>query len=350
MFAPVNFILKNENYFLKYLHFHGASNATKSNTARIILGLDGHNDNTTYSKNIGNIDTLPRLGSAIGKTTFPILVDEANLNGEKIEFLVNNIKSAIDHQILRSKYPHSQAVTIEDEPSMSPIIFTSNPSPPNDDAYMRRIIDRTFPNSESKQEDDPEAIKFREFMRTNLKKLNALGDFRNWYIINHQAEILDDKRPPPLDLGYKILMEAYKMVGKEVPDGLATGYLKTNCRNLWRITPYLSKGRSKSTSTNRLTEPVPIWRAKLAREQVLELSEFISYRLQKLAESNFLPDIKWVVKKGKSEFRISRGILGELYRCGVTRDQCPNLRALADYLSTPRFTCQPQRPLHTCQG
>ena len=40
-------------------------------------------------------------------------------------------------------------------------------------------------------------------------------------------------------------------------------------------------------------------------------------------------------KKGKSEFRISHGILVELYRCGVTRDQCPNLMTLADYLSNP---------------
>ena len=191
-------------------------------SGKIILAMDGHHEDPKYLLNIGNIDTLPRFGAAISKTTFPILVDEVDLNGEKMLFLLNNFKSAIDHKILRSKYPHSQANSTEDEPSMSPLIETSNSSPPNDDAYMRRIIDRSFPRSESKKEDDPDAIKFREFMRTDLKRLKALGDFRNWYIINHQAEILDEKRPAPLDLGYKILKEAYKMVGREAPEW--TGY------------------------------------------------------------------------------------------------------------------------------
>ena len=68
---------------------------------------------------------------------------------------------------------------------------------------MRRIIERNFPQSESWKEDDSKALEFKEFLRLNLDRLKALGDFRNWYIINNQDTILDEKRLPSLDLGLK---------------------------------------------------------------------------------------------------------------------------------------------------
>ena len=57
-------------------------------------------------------------------------------------------------------------------------------------------------------------------MRTDLKRLKGLGEFRNWYIVNHQEEILDEARPLALDLGLKILSEAYKAVGNKMPEWL----------------------------------------------------------------------------------------------------------------------------------
>jgi hypothetical protein len=106
-------------------------------------------------------------------------------------------------------------------PALTPIIFTSNYPPPlNDSAFMKRILSRHFPQSETWKDDNPTAIRFREFLRTNLKRLKALGDFRNWYIMNNQDTILDEKRPLPLDIGYKILTEAYTLASKEMPEWL----------------------------------------------------------------------------------------------------------------------------------
>ena len=69
---------------------------------------------------------------------------------------------------------------------------------------MRRVIDRNFPRSESHREDDEAAIKFKEFLRTDLGRLRDLGDFRNWFIMNNQELFLDEaKRPLPLDLRIK---------------------------------------------------------------------------------------------------------------------------------------------------
>ena len=71
-------MLKTNNYFLKWLHFYGFPNATKSNTGKIILAIDGHHDDTEYLLNFSRIDTVARLGDAVSHTTFPKLVDEVD--------------------------------------------------------------------------------------------------------------------------------------------------------------------------------------------------------------------------------------------------------------------------------
>lgn len=331
MFAPLNFMLKHGNYFLKWFHFHGASNATKSNTGRLMLAVDGHHDNTKYLLNIGNIDTIARLGSVIEDTTFPKLVDEVDLNGDRMTFLVNNIKSAIDHQIFRSKYPNSQASTTEEKPSMSPLIFTSNPSPPNDDAYMRRIIDRAFPNSESKKEDDPISIEFKNFLNTNLKRLKSLGDFRNWFVMNNQDIILDESRPEPLDLGYLILSEAYKFTGKVIPYWLSLRLPENQLEQSMEDSATMVKRAFEKYIDEQVNRALQVWKTWIdsGEDGKIELPIPTSGRLLKLAKSNLLPDIKIT---RRSDVVITRGILTELYNHGVTRDQCSNLHTLSDYM------------------
>ena len=167
MVAPISFVFKSNVSYLQWLHFWGSPNATKSNTGIIILALDGHHKDDRFIRNISNIDTIARLGEEIGKTTFPKLVDEVDLNDEKYRTLINQIKSAISSKILRSKFrPNGSSAT--DIPALSPLILTSNPSPPIwDSAYMKRIIDRYFDKSETKKEDDPEAVEFRRFLALN---------------------------------------------------------------------------------------------------------------------------------------------------------------------------------------
>ena len=82
MVAPIIFMLKGNNYFLKWLHFYGFPNATKSNSGKIALGLDRHQDNPDFLLNISRIDTIARL-DILSHTTFPKLVDEADLNGRE---------------------------------------------------------------------------------------------------------------------------------------------------------------------------------------------------------------------------------------------------------------------------
>ena len=91
------------------------------------------------------------------------------------------------------------------------------------------------------------------------------------------------------------------------------------------------------------------WRLNEPENRNLELPKTISNRLTKLIDSNLLPDIK---RAQNDDIIIRKGILVELYRCGVTRDQLPNLRALNDYLGLPpeNFKKSHGNKVVTCTG
>jgi hypothetical protein len=193
------------------------------------------------------------------------------------------------------------------------------------------VIDRNFPRSESHREDDPIAIKFREFLRVNLNRLRYLGDFRNRFIMTNQELFLDEaKRPLPLDLGLKILGAAYEMVGRQtpnwynmrLPEGQLEESIEDNSVAVRRaFETYIDVNFRNSLSYwNRNDDP---------EDKAPKLVEEVSARLVKLVDSKLLPDIKRMQNK---DFAIRKGILEELYRYGASRDQLPNLQALADYM------------------
>ena len=68
------------------------------------------------------------------------------------------------------------------------------------------------------RKDHRQAAKFEEFIRVNLKRLKALGNFRNSYIMYHRTILDPETRPALLDLGLKILEEAYAFTGQKLPD------------------------------------------------------------------------------------------------------------------------------------
>ena len=87
-----------------------------------------------------------RFGEAVSYSTFPILIDELDLNNEiRNLWLINMIKVIIDSQIARAKFPHSDAGDVIDIPALSCLIMTSNFSPPlHNSGYMRRTIKEIF--------------------------------------------------------------------------------------------------------------------------------------------------------------------------------------------------------------
>jgi hypothetical protein len=107
MIAPLMFILKDTDYYLEYLYPYGASNAFKSTNGRIMLAIDRHHDKTNYALKFTHVDSIAKFGNRIARTTFPISVDEMDLNlsvsGSRYsqkEQIINAIKISVD-----SKYP-----------------------------------------------------------------------------------------------------------------------------------------------------------------------------------------------------------------------------------------------------
>ena len=100
-------------------------------------------------------------------------------------------------------------------------------------------------------------------MRTNLGRLGALGNFRNWYIMNNQESILDQKRPPPLDIGFEILKKAYEYVGKPVPEWLSLGLPRINWKRQRRIMPELVKRSLIKHINDKYAKAISMWKAHI---------------------------------------------------------------------------------------
>ena len=76
-------------------------------------------------------------------------------------------------------------------------------------------------------------------------------------------------------------------------------------------------------------------------ENKVDIPNQISERLVKLVQSNLLPDMRFSDRN--LAVIIKTGILTELHSRGVSKDQLPNLKALADYMNADYRTNQGKR-------
>src|SRR5207245_2904408 len=93
MVAPLSFVLKQIGApFLKWLVFWGVTNASKSSSGCIPLAFDGHHNDSNFIKGKGALDSVPRLGDLVSKTTFPKMVNEVNLDSLTMEEILEYMK------------------------------------------------------------------------------------------------------------------------------------------------------------------------------------------------------------------------------------------------------------------
>jgi hypothetical protein len=140
-------------------------------------------------------------------------------------------------------------------------------------------------------------------------------------------ELILDKKLTPFDKAKRIVIAAYESAQMLVPCWLMKKQLEQK---------HLEESiEDNSVIVKRAFETyIDVnfrnWqRTEVPEDNALALPKEISSRLVKLVDSNLLPDIKRAQNKN---IIIYRGILVELYKCGVTTDQLPNLKALADYI------------------
>jgi hypothetical protein len=94
----------------------------------------------------------------------------------------------------------------------SPCILTSNPPPPEDPGFQRRIIPIHYSKDDAPSAEEIEA--FNIFLKDNIDKLGTLGDFAANYVLKNQEIITKDDWK---SMAVEILTEFFKTAGKEVP-------------------------------------------------------------------------------------------------------------------------------------
>lgn len=322
--APCSFIFKYiKSAWLEWMDLYGKPNASKSTSGKIILAIDGHDKEEEYSVNMGHVDTIARLGETIGATTFPKLVDEMDFNDDKK--LVSNVKMAISNTILRivlDRYRRKETIL-----ALSALIMTSNSEPPKESGFRKRLAIRYFPDNEIHFKDAEDSKKF-DALLTNLNKLQALGDFRNKFIMENQDMILN-KYMTPFEKALKIIIAAYEQTGVTLPDWLLNGELVQNPleETIGDNAVYIRHAFETYIQTN-FRNALQIWQRTESPEDLALLPSKTDAILMKLLESNKLVDIKRRPSDGK--IIIYRSLINELYKHEVNSEQLPNLRALAD--------------------
>ena len=165
----------------------------------------------------GGFDTPYRMGEALSKSTFPVLINELAGVFEKIE-MVEILKSAIEQTTSRAK---GKGGRLKHIPALALPLITSNSEMPNDDALRRRIHTLHYTYGEQRQEEDikkfEEEFKINKGNKTELTKLKVLGSFIV-KLIKENPKLLDMNWK---DLGDHLINEMYDYVAVTCPEWLS---------------------------------------------------------------------------------------------------------------------------------
>ena len=215
--APFNYVLKQvHKKWMRWLYPYGWSNTGKSTLGDMCCCIWNRYEDKDSILSFTAADTKARLGEALSKSTYPIVINEvAQLNEDnRYREMIEMIKTAITDTIARKKFVNKTIYT--DIPSFSPCILTSNSSPPSDTGFRRRIIPIVFTENDQYSED--EMKDFKELFDQRVKhELRYLGDFTVNYIMEHQELLLDGQKDWK-EIAEIILTEMYKSVERETPE------------------------------------------------------------------------------------------------------------------------------------
>ncbi|MDN5868842.1 MAG: hypothetical protein L0H55_15765, partial [Candidatus Nitrosocosmicus sp.] len=185
LISPFSFILKQNRRWMPYLFLYGYSRSGKNTLGCISLAIwkkyeKSRRKENNYEIGFGKINSEARLGHVLSMDTYPRLVNEVGVLTEPKNLnLIEMIKSAVENQDVRGimvNYRNYTSIS-----ALSPLILTSNRSPPPDDSgFMRRIISLYFDKFSSKTRE--EAKVFEKWLDPQMDKFGILGDFAYSYI------------------------------------------------------------------------------------------------------------------------------------------------------------------------
>jgi len=308
--SPFIYAYKQMGRWVRWKYLYGASKTGKTTLGEIaVLYLWGL-DEIKHKKPGSSIDTVARLGHVLSQSTFPTLINEPGGVFMKEE-LVDMIKSGIESTTARGKYYRGNYIEI---PSLSPLLFTSNRTLPQDDALLRKLDVERFTYGE-KIDLEKEKI-FENEMRPRLKKLKALGDFIAWYILNNGL------KEDPWKMAVEVLEEAYKYADIKMPQ-----WLYPSQDEEYRASEEIVYEDMREIIRNYFIKKINEEYSKFVGRIIVEKPEGLSYRyeykdrkeadlkdrLMIVLQYNLIP---WMMfrqdKEGKIDIIITTGIMKEL--------------------------------------
>ena len=213
--APFSFAKKQMgSKWIPWLFLYGQPGSGKSRLGQLALYMWGEPDDGLNNLGGGSFDTEARIGGALSKSTFPILVDEPAGVFAK-DGLVEIIKNAVMKTVVRSRYRVGHLSTV---PSYCPVVLTSNVFSPPDGAFSRRMETLGFTHNEAKSKEDMD--KFDETFQMDSPKrckLNALKAITQAVAVEIMAnpELLEKDWK---DLADTLIRMIYLDVGERPPD------------------------------------------------------------------------------------------------------------------------------------
>jgi hypothetical protein len=216
--APFDYVFKQlKSIWIPWLHFYGHSGTGKTTLGDISCAIWGKYLDKNYKIPYTSLDTAPKFGEVLSKSTYPITINEVGaLNDDRHRPLVEMFKNAIETQTARSKFVRKISYT--EIPALCACILTSNPQPPIDPGYRRRVIPIQFTREDEHTEQETRL--FEQLMSERVgSELYVLGNFASNYILDNQQKIILDAKVLDWKLiAREILVELYKTAGKSEPE------------------------------------------------------------------------------------------------------------------------------------
>jgi hypothetical protein len=213
--APFNFVFKQlgdegKERWMPWIYLDGHTQTGKTTDGKILLSIYRKQKNKL---SLASVNNVARLGEAISRDTFPLLIDEVKLDSKLHCDLIEAIKHAVQGQTARTKL--SVASEPIDIPALRACILTSNHQLPSDPAFRRRFLNFHYPKDDKPTKD--EIREFQSFLMSGRDSLGALGDFAINLILSNQDPITDNRNDWQT-IGQTILEKLYKAANLGLPN------------------------------------------------------------------------------------------------------------------------------------
>lgn len=234
--APYDFarrqagIATKSNNFLPRMDLYGETDSGKTNgTKYYVLGMYGLANNDEYVQPYGACDTQPRFINKTGKSTMPIIIDEADelthwnkeRHAERMLSLLKNQTTMIAPRTTLTR--ESDEITGY---SLSAYIITHNSDRIDEDGFLKRVTSMGFTPADKKNK--IQIKQFDDFMANNIHRYVAIGRFAINYVMQNQ-EILKEKWNV---IAEKILDALYSFADIERPTWLNNLVVNTSKEDL----------------------------------------------------------------------------------------------------------------------